>query len=728
MIPKRFRKSRVRTPTVLQMEAVECGAASLAIILGYHGRFVPLEQLRVDCGVTRDGSDAGCILQAARRYGLIARGFRKSLEKLKLTPLPVIVFWKFNHFLVVEGFGEKYVHLNDPATGPRAVTWEEFDKAFSGVTLVLQPGPDFQPGGEKPNPLNALSGRLRGMRAQLGALLVFSLFLVVPGLAVPFFLRSFVDDVLVRQTTQSPLPTAAGMALAVFFRLVLTWKQQDRLLRMETELSISMTSSFLRHVLRLPVVFFLQRHAGEIGSRVKINERVAALLSRELATNMLNGLMVVFFAAVMAWYSPLLTLVSVLFAGLNLAALHAVSRMRVDAGRKLLQERGKLVGVSMAGLRLIETYRAMGNESDFFGQWAGYHARLLNAEQQEGLPGAILSITPSLLSSLNLVAVVVIGCGSVQAGRMSPGELAAFVSLLFSFSEPIGRLVALGAELQEVEGGLTRLDDVMNYPVGGGAAARKPDGDGLMSLTQLKLSGEVELRNVTFGYSKTDPPLVRDFNLTIRPGQRVALVGSTGCGKSTIARLVCGLYEPWEGEILFDGKRREDISSLLLHYSISLVDQEIFLFEGSVRENLTLWDPTVPESHIIRAAKDACIHSDISRRRHGYLSRVEEGGRNFSGGQRQRIEIARGLVNNPTIMVLDEATSALDPATELAIDINLRRRGCSCLVVAHRLSTIRDCDEIIVLDRGSVLQRGRHEDLARVEGPYAALIRDDFKG
>lgn len=691
------RRKRVRTPTVVQMEAVECGAASLAIILGHYGRFVPLEQLRVDCGVTRDGSTAAGIIEAARRYGLDARGFRKSLAKLKEAPLPAIIFWNLKHFLVVEGFGTRFAYLNDPATGPRGVTYDEFDRSFSGVTLVFEPGPDFKPGGEKPSTIKALWSRLKGFEKLLGTILVVSLLLVVPGLAIPFCLRYFVDNVLGKELTHQPLLLAVGMVLALISKILLTWRQQDRLLRMETELVVGMTSSFLRHLLRLPVVFFLQRYAGEICSRVKINERVGALVSRELATNVLNGVMAVFFAAMMWYYDALLTLISLAAAGLNLAALHGVSRMRVDASRKLLQERGKLVGVSMTGLRMMETYRATGSESDFFGQWAGYHARLLNAEQQIGMPSLLLSVAPSLLSSLNLAAVVAIGGARVLEGQMSPGQLAAFIGLLFAFSEPIARLVSLGSQLQEVEGGLNRLDDVLRYPACGNEAAEPAPGVFKVP-PKLKLSGEMELRNVTFGYSRTAPPLIRDFSLTIRPGQRVALVGPTGCGKTTIVRLICGLYDPWQGDVLFDGQRRSEIDPLVLRHSIAMVDQDIFLFEGSIRENLTLWDASAPEANIIRAAKDACIHHEISRRRDGYGGRVEEGGRNFSGGQRQRIEIARALVNDPTILVLDEATSAVDPQTELAIDANLRRRGCSCLVVACRISTIRDCDEIIVLD------------------------------
>jgi NHLM bacteriocin system ABC transporter peptidase/ATP-binding protein len=493
----------------------------------------------------------------------------------------------------------------------------------------------------------------------------------------------------------------------------------------------------LRHVLRLPMEFFTQRYGGEIGGRVEINDRIAHLLSGELATALLNMFTAAFFIALMLYYDLLLTVVGLGIAGLNVLALRFVARYRRDGYQRLLQERAKLLGTSLAGLQTVETLKATGSESDFFARWAGHLAKVLTADQALGLSTLLLAAVPPFLTALNTIAILGVGSLRVMDGHMTIGLLVAFQSLMTSLMTPVSQLVTLGGNLQEVEGELSRLDDVLRYEpdpelvngaVVNGELSTSPltthdspltthQGDG-----QAKLAGQLELRGVTFGYSRVEPPLIEDFNLTLRPGARVAVVGPSASGKSTVAKLVSGLYKPWQGEVLLDGRPRAELPRAVLANSLALVDQDFFLVEGTVRELLTLWDETLPEGQLVQAAKDACIHEDIAARPGGYDSRVEEAGANFSGGQRQRLEIARALVGNPTLLVLDEATSALDPLTEKAIDDNLRRRGCTCLIVAHRLSTIRDCDEIIVLDRGRVVQRGTHEALAAAEGVYRQLI------
>ncbi len=714
---------RVKTPTVLQMEAVECGAAALAIVLGYFGRIVPLEELRVACAVSRDGSKASNMLKGARKYGLIAKGFRKEPGDLQKMDPPMIVHWNFNHFLVLEGFAGNKVYLNDPAEGPRTVTPQEFDDSFSGVVLTLEPGPQFTKGGEKPSLASSLGKRLSGSRLGLVYVMLISLFLVIPGLVTPFFTRMFIDNYLVWGREDWIKPILAGMAVTGTALAVMTWLQQYYLTRLETKLALTTSSQFFWHVLRLPIEFYMQRFGGEIGSRVAINDRVAQLLSGELATTVINILMIVFYVVVMFQYDAVLTLVGIVIAALNFAALQYVSRKRVDGNRRLLQAQGKLLGTSMNGLQIIETIKSSGTESDFFAGWAGRQARLLNAEQQLGFYTQILNSVPPTLIAISNIAILCVGGLRVMEGSLTMGMLIAFQSLMANFIGPFSRMVNLGGQLQEAEGNMNRLDDVLQYRLDPQVTQERLDIES--SSGPMKLSGSLELRNISFGYSRLEPPLIDNFNLTLRPGDRVALVGASGSGKSTVAKVVAGLYDAWSGQVLFDDCPRNELPRHLITNSVSMVDQDIFVYEDTVRENLTLWDPTIPNANVIQAAKDACIHDDITARGQGYDSLVEEGGRNFSGGQRQRLEIARALVNNPTIVVLDEATSALDPITEKIIDENLRRRGCTCLIIAHRLSTIRDCDEIIVLERGKVVQRGTHEEMSKVEGPYSRLIQSD---
>jgi NHLM bacteriocin system ABC transporter peptidase/ATP-binding protein len=723
---------RVTTPTVIQMEAVECGAASLAIILGFHGRIVPLEELRQACGVSRDGSKAGNILRAARGFGMTAQGWRMEVEAVRALQGPFIVFWDFNHFLVVEGFSKKGVHLSDPAAGRRMVSHEEFERSFTGVVLELRPTENFQKGGEPRSLRRALIRRLEGSGAGLAYAIILGLILMLTGVASAAFTSLFVDGVLIGGSRTLAGPLVAVMFLTVGITGAATWMQQNALLRLETKLAVTASARFFWHVLRAPMTFFSQRSSGDIGARVETNDKVAAVLSGELATTALSLLTSGVLLVVLLSYDVLLAAITALTAALNIVALRAVSATRTAGNQKLQSDLGNLVGTTMNGLQSIETLKAGGNEADFFTRWAGYQAKVVTGTGELAVPTLLVTSLPPLLTALNTVVILWIGGLRVMDGVLTIGMLMAFQSLAGRFMSPVAQLVGLGATIQTLEADMNRLDDVLRYPVDRALAASGETANGAPGsdpadaapdeMGTVKLSGHVELRNVTFGYSPLDPPLVTDLSLVIRPGERVALVGGTGSGKSTIARLVTGLQEPWSGEILFDGQPRSAYPRRVLTDSVALVDQEIFLFDGTLRDNLTMWDTTLDDARIVQAAKDASIHDDIAARPGGYEGRVDEGGRNFSGGQRQRLEIARALVGDPSVVVLDEATSALDASTEKRVDDNLRRRGCTCLIVAHRLSTIRDCDEIIVLERGVVVQRGTHEEMKGVEGPYAQLI------
>lgn len=709
---------RRRTPTLIQMEAVECGAAALGIILGYYGRHVPLEELRIRCGVSRNGSKANNILKAARSYGLTAGGFRMDIAELKNREMPCIVFWQFKHFVVLEGFGGNRVYLNDPATGPRWVTETEFSDGFTGVALTFAKGPEFTPGGSRTNFTGALLSRLKGSGSGLLYVILAGLALAFVSILEPALRQLFIDSYLVagiREWVPSLILSIAGVALIA---AILAKLELGHILRLHMKLAVTGSSRFFWHVLRLPIQFYTQRYSGEISSRVGLNETVASLLSGEAATTAITICTLIFNLAMLGRYSPKLTMVGMGVSALNLVVLRVISRSRVDRNMRAMQESGKLAASTMAGLSMMETIKSSGMEDSFFARFGGLQAAALSTGQSMGTLNTILGAAPVLLGQLNGMVMLCWGALLALGGEMSVGMLAAFLSLMSAFVAPFGRLVQLGGSIQDAQGMMGRIEDVLKAPLD---PAFAPDAARNIG---ARLEGRLTLDSVSFGYSRLEEPFIRNFSLDIQPGQRVALVGGSGSGKTTIANLVCGLYEPWEGVISFDGIPRNSVPREVLVSSVSRVSQEIHLFAGSCSDNISMWDDTIPEAWIQAAAEDARIAPLITSRKGGFASKVGEGGGNFSGGERQRVEIARALASNPRILILDEATSALDPVTEAEIDLNLRRRGCTCLIVAHRLSTIRDCDEILVMDKGMIVERGTHDQLMALGGRYAELIHE----
>ncbi|MFC3811778.1 NHLP family bacteriocin export ABC transporter peptidase/permease/ATPase subunit [Lacihabitans lacunae] len=717
----------VKVPTVLQMESVECGAAALSIILGYFGKFVPLEKLRIACGVSRDGLKATNILKAAKEFGLEAKGYAKSIEKLMQIQTPAIIFWNFNHFLVLEGFTKNKVYLSDPAQGRYAVSHQEFDDSYTGVVLTFNPSENFEKGNEKRGMMAALASRVSNSKLSIAYIVLVSLFLVIPGLIIPSFIQIFIDKYLINSYSGFVMPLLLIMGGILIINSVLVYLQQYYLLKLETKLALTTSSKFLWHVFHLPIAFFTQRYSGEIGSRVSLNDKVAKLLSGDLANSALNVIVVIFYAMLMFSYDISLTLIGIFMALLNVVVLRFVSRARKDGNRRLSNENGKLLGTTTSGISMIETLKASGRENDFFANWVGYLAKTMNSQQELGWLTIRLNIIPPLLASLTTTFILGFGALRIMDGEMTLGALVAFTYLMGNFISPVNQLISVGTMLHETESDLGRIDDVLNYETDDQFTEKaKPNEIATNSTekinTDSKLIGYFEMKNVTFGYNTTMPALIENFNLKLRPGSRVALVGGSGSGKSTVAKVASGLYSPWEGEILFDGKNKCDIPRHVINESLAVIDQEVLIFNGTIKENISFWDATITDKHIIQSARDAAIHDTIAVRKDAYDSMVLEGGGNFSGGQRQRLEIARALATNPSILIMDEATSALDPTAEKLVMDNIKKRGCTCLIVAHRLSTIIDCDEIIVMEYGKIVERGTHQDLINRDGVYAQLI------
>ena len=720
-VKKPVLKGAAKVPVIMQMEALECGAASLAMVLAYYGKWIPLEQVRYDCGVSRDGSNARNVLRAARSYGLTAKGYRYEPAELKTKgKFPCIIHWNFNHFVVLNGFKGNKAVLNDPARGTYTVPMKTFDESFTGICLMFEPGEEFVPGGKPQSVFGFAKKRLKGAGAAIAFVTMTTIISSLIGIISPAFSRIFLDRLLTGQNPDWVVPFVIALAGMSVIQLIVAWIQSVYSLKINGKLSMVGNSTFMWQVLRMPMDFFSQRMAGDIQGRQSSNASIASGLVETFAPLLLNAGMMIFYLVVMIRYSLMLTLIGLASVLINFGLSTIISKKRINITRVQMRDSGKLAGATVAGIEMIETIKASGAEDGYFEKWAGYQASVNTQQVKFQKLNEVLGLLPSLVSSLCSTAVLMLGVYLAMQGEFTVGMIMAFQGFLSSFTAPAESIISAGQTIQEMRTEMERVEDVMKYPVDVQNDAPVDE-----NAEYDKLSGCIEMKNVTFGYSRLAEPLITDFNLSLKTGSRVAFVGASGCGKSTLSKLISGLYKPWSGEILFDGKRIDEIDRSVFTGSLAVVDQDIILFEDTIANNIKMWDTSIEDFEMIMAARDAQLHEDIMQREGGYQYKLTEGGKDFSGGQRQRMEIARVLAQDPTIIILDEATSALDAKTEYDVVNSIKNRGITCIVVAHRLSTIRDCDEIVVLDGGRVVERGTHEELMRLGGAYTQLVSNE---
>ena len=715
-------KGVAKVPVVMQLEALECGAAALCMVMAYYGKWVPLEQARLDCGVSRDGSKAKNMYLAAQHHGFDVDAYHMSPELLKEKgEFPCIIHWNMNHFVVLCGFRGNQAYINDPARGSVKISWEEFDRSFTGVVLIPVPGEDFEPGGSRRSTIDFARKRLIGAGAAVVFVMLTTAISYLFGIANSLTSRIFMDRLLTGLNKDWLHPFILILIMLAVFQLIVAWAQTIYSLRINGKMAVIGYTSYMWKVLRMPMEFFSQRLAGDIQSRAPMNASIAGTLVNVLAPLLLNTVMMVFYLVLMLRQSPLLTLIGLVTLVVNIIMSRVISNIRINITRVQMRDSGKLEAATVRGIDMIETIKSSGAENGFFQTWAGYQASVNQQSVKTQKTNQFLGLIPTFFSTLANYAVLVFGIWLVMKGEFTLGAVLMFQGFLSSFMSPAMTLISAGQTIQEMRTQMERIEDVMEYP-----EDENVKGSGDQEGEELsKLGGSLELKHISFGYSRLEPPLIQDFSLSMKPGSRIALVGASGCGKSTISKLVSGLYQPWEGEILFDGKPRSTYPREVMVGSLAVVDQDIIVFQDTISANIKMWDDSIQDFEIIMAARDAQLHDDIMKLPGGYSHKLTDGGRNLSGGQRQRMEIARVLAQDPTIIILDEATSALDARTEYDVVRSITDRGITCIVIAHRLSTVRDCDEIIVLDHGKVMERGTHEELISRGGVYKDLVANE---
>jgi NHLM bacteriocin system ABC transporter peptidase/ATP-binding protein len=716
---------RAKVPTVLQQAAVECGAASLGMVLASMGRWELLSTLREQCGVNRDGASAVQIVTAASEYGLEYEARRGDATDLDGIAVPAIIWWHRSHFMVLEGFHGGKFYVNDPARGQYAVDADDFVAGYSGAALTFTKTAEFKTGGHKFRVTPALMRRLTNSKLGVNFAIIAGVLAMLLGLVSAPVASIFINEVLGQNANGVLIPLIITLLAIGIFRAGLTMLEYGVISRLQAKLTLVGDAGFIATLMRMPMTFFLERSIGDLSQRVSYNASVASLLASQMASAGIALLGAIGYAALLLYYNIWIGSVVIILSLLNVVVLRMVMNKRTTIQGRVVRRQNQLRGTTTQAIQGIETIKATGMEDDMFKSLTGQQADYISASAALVPSSSLLVAVPVFLFSLTSASILVLGGYFTITGSFTLGALLAVQALAVNLNSPIQTLMSTGSQLQVITSSLNSLDDVLANGESErfNRSALRP-GDSF-----AQLSGRITLKDVSFGYGDKAPLVLDSFSLELEPGKRIALVGGSGAGKTTIGNLASGLYLPRSGEVLYDGKPMSEYPIGVIERLLSKVDQSIVLFEGTVRENVTLWDTTVPEEDIRRALADAQILDDVLAREGGIDCTLEENGRNFSGGQCQRIEIARALVLNPRAIILDEATSALDDITEKNVDDALRRRGVACLIIAHRLSTIRDADEIIVLGRGGkVLERGSQDSLMALNGTYAAMVNAAGEG